>query len=77
MVLEAFGNGTAMEPLTAHKRYQLDDLFSVQVDVLRANRQQLFTRRTGALLRHQKKRGIPRSVKDEKYGRFDLWEIAV
>jgi hypothetical protein len=38
---------------------------------------QLFTRRTGALLRHQKKRGILRSVKDEKYGRFDLWEIAV
>jgi hypothetical protein len=38
---------------------------------------QLFTRRTGALLRHQKKRGILRSFKDEKYGRFDLWEIAV
>jgi len=38
---------------------------------------QLFTRRTGALLRHQKKRGILRSVKDDKYGRFDLWEIAV
>jgi hypothetical protein len=37
---------------------------------------QLFTRRTGALLRHQKKRGILRSIKDEKYGRFDLWEIA-
>jgi hypothetical protein len=38
---------------------------------------QLFTRRTGALLRWQKKRGILRSVKDEKHGRFDLWEIAV
>jgi hypothetical protein len=38
---------------------------------------QLFTRRTGALLRWQKKRSILRSVKDEKYGRFDLWEIAV
>jgi hypothetical protein len=33
---------------------------------------QLFTCRTGALLRHQKKRGILRSMKDEKYGRFDL-----
>jgi hypothetical protein len=38
---------------------------------------QLFTRRTGALLRWQKKRGILRSVKDPKHGRFDLWEIAV
>jgi hypothetical protein len=38
---------------------------------------QLFTRRTGALLRHQKKRGILRSMKDPKHGRFDLWEIAV
>jgi hypothetical protein len=38
---------------------------------------QLFTRRTGALLRHQKKRGILRSVKDPQHGRFDLWEIAV
>jgi hypothetical protein len=38
---------------------------------------QLFTRRTGALLRHQKKRGILRSVKDPKHGRFDIWEIAV
>jgi hypothetical protein len=38
---------------------------------------QLFTRRTGALLRHQKKRGILRSIKDPQYGRFDLWEIAV
>jgi hypothetical protein len=34
-------------------------------------------RRTGALLRHQKRRGILRSVKDPKHGRFDLWEIAV
>jgi hypothetical protein len=38
---------------------------------------QLFTRRTGALLRHQKKRGILRSIKDPQHGRFDLWEIAV
>jgi hypothetical protein len=38
---------------------------------------QLFTRRTGALLRWQKKRGILKSVKDPKHGRFDLWEIAV
>jgi hypothetical protein len=38
---------------------------------------QLFTRRTGALLRWQKKRGILRSVKDPQHGRFDLWEIAV
>lgn len=38
---------------------------------------QLYTRRTGALLRWQKKRGILRSVKDPKHGRFDLWEIAV
>jgi hypothetical protein len=38
---------------------------------------QLFTRRTGALLRWQKKRGILRSVKDPEHGRFDLWEIAV
>jgi hypothetical protein len=38
---------------------------------------QLFTRRTGALLRWQKKRGILRSVKDPMHGRFDLWEIAV
>jgi hypothetical protein len=38
---------------------------------------QIFARRTGALLRHQKKRGILRSVKDEKYGRFDLWDTAV
>jgi hypothetical protein len=38
---------------------------------------QLFTRRTGALLRWQKRRGILRSVKDPKHGRFDLWEIAV
>jgi hypothetical protein len=37
----------------------------------------LFTRRTGALLRHQKKRGILRSVKDPQHGWFDLWEIAV
>ena len=38
---------------------------------------QLFTRRNGALLRWQKKRGILRSVKDVQHGRFDLWEIAV
>jgi hypothetical protein len=38
---------------------------------------QLFTRRTGALLRWQKKRGILRSIKDPQHGRFDLWEIAV
>jgi hypothetical protein len=38
---------------------------------------QLFTRRVGALLRWQKKRGILRSVKDPQQGRFDLWEIAV
>jgi hypothetical protein len=38
---------------------------------------QLFTRRTGALLRWQKKRGILRSMKDPQHGRFDLWEIAV
>ena len=38
---------------------------------------QLFTRRTGALLRWQKSRGILRSVKDPTHGRFDLWEIAV
>jgi hypothetical protein len=36
-----------------------------------------FTQRTGAVLRCQKKRGILRSVKDPKHGRFDLWEIAV
>jgi hypothetical protein len=36
-----------------------------------------FTQRTGAFLRCQKKRGILRSVKDPKHGRFDLWEIAV
>src|SRR5207237_1054334 len=35
---------------------------------------QLFTRRTGALLRWQKKRGILRSVKDPQHGKFDLWE---
>jgi hypothetical protein len=33
---------------------------------------QLFTRRTGALLRWQRKRGILRSVKDPQHGRFDL-----
>jgi hypothetical protein len=33
---------------------------------------QLFTRRTGARLRWQKKRGILRSVKDPQHGRFDL-----
>lgn len=38
---------------------------------------QLFTRRTGALLQHQKRRGILRSVKDPQHGRFDPWEIAV
>ena len=38
---------------------------------------QLFTRRTGALLRWQRKRGVLRSVKDPQHGRFDLWEIAV
>jgi hypothetical protein len=38
---------------------------------------QLFTRRTGALLRWQKKRGFLRSVKDPQHDRFDLWEIAV
>jgi hypothetical protein len=38
---------------------------------------QLITRRTGALLRWQKSRGILRSVKDPQHGRFDLWEIAV
>jgi hypothetical protein len=38
---------------------------------------QLFTRRTGALLRWQKKRGILRSIKDPQHGRFDLWEIAI
>jgi hypothetical protein len=38
---------------------------------------QLFTRRTGALLRWQRKKGFLRSVKDPKHGRFDLWEIAV
>jgi hypothetical protein len=38
---------------------------------------QLFTRRTGALLRWQKTRGLLRAIKDPKYGRFDLWEIAV
>jgi hypothetical protein len=34
-------------------------------------------RRTGTLLRWQKKRGVLRSVKDPQHGRFDLWEIAV
>jgi hypothetical protein len=38
---------------------------------------QLFTRRTGAFLRWQKKRGILSSVKDPQHGRFDLWETAV
>lgn len=38
---------------------------------------QLYTRRTGALLRWQRKRGILRSIKDPKHGRFDLWETAV
>lgn len=38
---------------------------------------QLYTRRTGALLRWQHKRGTLRSVKDPQHGRFDLWEIAV
>jgi hypothetical protein len=38
---------------------------------------QLFTRRTGALMRWQRKRGILRSVKDPNHGSFDLWEIAV
>jgi hypothetical protein len=38
---------------------------------------QPFTRRTDALLRWQKKRGILRSVKDPQHGRFDLWQIAV
>jgi hypothetical protein len=38
---------------------------------------QHLTRRTGALLRWQKKRRILRSVKDPQHGRFDLWEIAV
>ena len=36
---------------------------------------QLFIRRTGTLLRHQKKRGILRSIKGPKHGRFDLWDI--
>jgi hypothetical protein len=38
---------------------------------------QLFTRRTGALLRWQRERGILRSIKDPKHGQFNLWEIAV
>jgi hypothetical protein len=38
---------------------------------------QLFTRRTGALLRWQRNRGILRSVKDTQHGQFDLWEVAV
>jgi hypothetical protein len=29
------------------------------------------------MLRHQKKRGILRSIKDPQHGRFDLWEITV
>jgi hypothetical protein len=35
---------------------------------------QLFTRRTGALLRWPRKRGILYSVKDPQHGRFDLWD---
>jgi hypothetical protein len=35
---------------------------------------QLFTRRTGALLRWQRKRGILCSVKDPQHRRFDLWD---
>lgn len=38
---------------------------------------QSFTRRTGALLRWQKKRGILRSIKDLLHGRCDLWKIGV
>jgi hypothetical protein len=38
---------------------------------------QLFTRRTGALLRWQRERGILRAIKDPKHGRSNLWEIAV
>jgi hypothetical protein len=38
---------------------------------------QLFTVAPGALLRRQQKRGILRSIKDPKHGRFDLWEIVV
>jgi hypothetical protein len=37
---------------------------------------QVFTGRTGALLRWQRERGILRSIKDPKHGRFNLWEIA-
>ena len=33
--------------------------------------------RTGALLRRQRQRGILRSVKDPKHGKFNLWEIAL
>jgi hypothetical protein len=36
---------------------------------------QLFTRRAGALLRSQLKRGVLRAVKDPKHGRFCFWEI--
>jgi hypothetical protein len=57
------------------------DLMGVMVD-LRVNTAdvsllQLFTRRTGALLRWQRERGILRCVKDPKHRRFNLWEIAV
>jgi hypothetical protein len=38
---------------------------------------QLFTRRTGALLRWQREHGILGSVKDPKHGKYNLWEIAV
>jgi hypothetical protein len=38
---------------------------------------QLFTRRTGSMLRWQRERGLLRAIKDPKHGRFNLWEIGV
>src|SRR5690348_4869992 len=55
------------------------DLPKPRLTVRRVMDDEILTRvlPTGPLPRWQKKRGILRSVKDPKHGRFDLWEIAV
>jgi hypothetical protein len=35
------------------------------------------TRRVGASLRNYREKGTIRSIKDGRYGKYDLWEIAV
>jgi hypothetical protein len=37
----------------------------------------MMTRRIGASLRSYKENGTVRSIKDGRYGKYDLWEIAV